>query len=141
LDAVGDDLDRLPLGAVLGLPFAPVEAAVDREGAALGEVLRAALPLVAPDRDVEVVRLVAPLARGLVLLARVHGDAELADGGAARRVPQLGILREISDEDDSVDVRHGVPFSLAHVETEPPPPRALARYARRHATPRPTGRP
>src|ERR671930_1909350 len=114
-DAVGDDLDGLPLRAVLGLPLAPVEPAVDADGAALGEELRAALALVAPDRDVEVVRLVPPFARGLVLLARVHGDAELADRGAARGVPQLGILREISDEDDSVDVRHAVPFSLADV--------------------------
>src|SRR5207237_7262801 len=99
LHRVGDDLDRLALLPVLGLPLAPVEPAVDSDGAALREVLRAALALVAPDGDVEVVRLVAPLARGLVLLARVHGDAKLADGGAARRVPQLGILGEISDED------------------------------------------
>src|SRR5437899_2162015 len=57
LDVVGDDLDRLALGAVLGVPLAPVEASVDRDRAALGEVLRAVLALLVPDRDVEVVRL------------------------------------------------------------------------------------
>src|SRR2546421_179959 len=113
LDAVGDDLAGLSLRTVLRVPLAPVEAAVDPHRPALGEELRAALALVAPDRDVEVVRLVAPLARRLVLLARVHGDAELADRRAARRVPQLGIACEISDENDSVDVRHLFPFSLA----------------------------
>ena len=104
LDAVGDDLDRLALGAVLGLPLAPVEAAVDPDRAALGEVLRAALGLVAPDGDVEVVRLVGPLAGHCVLAARVHGDAELAHGGPARGVAQLGVARQVADEDDAVDV-------------------------------------
>src|SRR5262249_57614953 len=60
LDAVGDDLDRLALGAVLRFPFAPVEPAVDPDGATLREVLRAALALVAPDRDVELVLLLPP---------------------------------------------------------------------------------
>src|SRR5256886_9146534 len=45
LDGVGDDLDRLALRPVLRLPFAPVEAPVDPDWAALGEVLRAALAL------------------------------------------------------------------------------------------------
>src|SRR4026207_2531694 len=101
LAAVGDDLDRLALGAVLGVPLAPVEASVDRDRAALGEVLRAALALVPPDGDVEVVRLLAPLAGLAVLLPRVHGEAQLADRGAARRVPQLGVLRQVSDQDDT----------------------------------------
>src|SRR5206468_1812371 len=61
LDAVGDDLDRLPLGAVLRFPLAPVEPAVDADRASLGEVLRTALALVAPDGDVEVIRLVPPV--------------------------------------------------------------------------------
>ena len=57
LDGVGDDLDRLALRAVLGIPLAPFEPAVDPDRPSLGEVLRAALALVAPDGDVEVVRL------------------------------------------------------------------------------------
>src|SRR5438105_14220576 len=70
LHRVGDDLDRLPLGAVLRFPLAPLEPAVDRDRATLREVLRAVLALVAPDGDVEVVRLLGPLAGGAVLAAR-----------------------------------------------------------------------
>src|SRR5205085_7011981 len=95
LHGVGDDLDRLALGAVLRLPLAPFEAPVDRHRAALCEVLRAVLALVAPDRDVEVVRLLRPLAGGAVLAARVDGEPEAADRSAARRVAQLRVAREI----------------------------------------------
>ena len=78
-------------------------------GPALREVLRAALALVAPDRDVEVVRLLGPLAGRRVLLARVHGEPQLADRRAARRVPQLGVARQVADEHDAIDVRHALP--------------------------------
>src|ERR1051325_3044368 len=58
LDRVGDDLDGLSLaGAVGRFPLTPVEPAVDADRAALREVLRATLGLVAEDGDVEVVRL------------------------------------------------------------------------------------
>src|SRR3954447_16074972 len=98
LDVLGNDLDCLALaGAVSRVPLAPLEAAVDRDRAALREVLRAALGLVAPDRDVEVVRLVDPLA-GLVLAPRVHGDPQLAER-AARCGPQLRVLRQVPDQD------------------------------------------
>src|SRR5689334_14343916 len=60
LDAVGDDVDGLALVALGGLPLAPLEAAVDRDAAALGQVLGAVLALGAPDGDVEVVGLVDP---------------------------------------------------------------------------------
>src|SRR3954469_3578820 len=83
LHAVGDDAHALALVPLLALPLAPLEAAVDRDGAALGEVPGAVVALRAPDGDVEVVGLVDPLT-GLVLAARVAGDAELADRGAAR---------------------------------------------------------
>src|SRR5439155_4208851 len=106
LDRAGDDLDRLALGAVLGLPLPPVEPAVDGDGAALGEVLRAVLPLLVPDGDVEEVRLLGPLAAACVFLARIDGDSEAANGGAARRVAQLGVLRQVSDQDDAIDVGH-----------------------------------
>src|SRR5205085_2537271 len=106
LDVVGDDLDRLALGAVLRVPLPPVQAPVDRDRAALGEELGAGLALVAPDRDVEVVRLVAPLAGLVVLLAGVDRDPELADGVPARGVPELGIPGQVAHEDDAVDVGH-----------------------------------
>src|SRR5262249_28415859 len=103
LDALGDDLHGLALARPVGrLPLAPLEAAVDPDRAALREVLRAALRLVPPDGDVEVVRLVDPLA-GLVLPARVDRDPQLADRGATARAPQLRVLGQVPDQDDAVD--------------------------------------
>src|SRR5579871_540709 len=102
LDALGDDLDGLALYAVL-LPLPPVEAAVDRDGPALAQILGAALRLVAEDRDTEEVRLVDPVA-GLVAAPAVDGDAEVADGRAAGRVAQFGVARQVADEHDAVDV-------------------------------------
>src|SRR5215468_3907950 len=79
LDALGDDLHGLPLARAVGrLPLAPVEPAVDADRATLGEVLRAALSLVAEDRDVEVVRLVDPGAR-LVAPSAVHRHPQAAN--------------------------------------------------------------
>src|SRR4051794_28933513 len=84
LDVVGDDLDGLAL-AGLGVVFAPFEATVDGDRAALGEVAGAVLALGAPDGHVEVVGLVDPLTGRVVLAARVARDAQLADRGAARQ--------------------------------------------------------
>src|SRR6478752_8949666 len=107
LHGVGHDLDGLALaGAVLGLPLAPLQAAVDRDGAALREVLGAVLALLAPDGHIEIVRLVDPFARR-VLAARVAGHAQAADGGAAGQRAQLGVAGQIAREDDAVDVGGG----------------------------------
>src|ERR1700751_4607105 len=127
LDTLGHDLDGLALRSVLSLPLAPVEPAVDRDRAALAQVLRAALGLVAEDRDPEVVGLVDPLAR-LVAPPSVDGDAEVADGRAARRVPQLRVPRQVPDQYDAVDVG-------CHSLT--PPPRRIPRWSplRRQRTP------
>src|SRR5437660_7148010 len=114
LDGVRDDLDRLALRAVLGLPLAPVEAAVDADRPALRKVLRAALCLVPPDGDVEVVRLVAPLAGRVVLLPRVDGDPQLADGRPVRGRPELGIAGQVAHQDNAVDVGH---YSSSSCET------------------------
>src|SRR4051812_30846458 len=87
LDALGDDLHGLPLARAVGrVPLAPVEPAVDADRAALREVLRATLGLVAEDRDVEIVRLVDPLPR-LVAPAAVHRHPHAANRRAAGRVP------------------------------------------------------
>src|SRR2546423_5164883 len=50
LDRVGNDIDRLTLVPLLVLPLAPVETPVDRNRAALREVLGAVLTLGAPNR-------------------------------------------------------------------------------------------
>src|SRR3954453_10991787 len=104
LHGVGHDFNGRAVGAsLLVLPLTPLEPAVDRDRAALGQVARAVLALRAPHGDVEVVGLVDPLA-GVVLAARVGGDAQAADGGAARRVAQLWIAREVARQDNAVDV-------------------------------------
>src|SRR4051794_35923431 len=92
LDALGDDLYRLALARAVGrVPLAPVESAVDAYRAALREVLRTTLGLVAEDGDVEIVRLVDPLPR-LVAPAAVDRHAHAANRRAAGGVPQLRIL-------------------------------------------------
>src|SRR5579884_631463 len=104
LDAVGDDLYGLALGAVLRLPLAPAELAVDPDRPALGQVLGAVLGLVAEDGDAEVVGRVDPVAR-LVALAVVDRDPQAADRRAAGRVAELRIPRQVPDQYDAVDVR------------------------------------
>src|SRR3954465_14097142 len=119
LDRVGDDVDPLAVVALLVLPLAPLEAPVDRHGAALREVAGAVLALRAPDGDVEVVGLVDPLARRVVLAARVARDAQLADRRAARERAELGVCGQVAGDDHPVDVRRGhartAPFEVARV--------------------------
>src|SRR2546423_12884664 len=106
LDALGDDLHGLPLaGAVGRFPLAPVEPAVDADRAALREILRATLSLVAEDGDVEVVGLVDPRAR-LVAPAAVHRYAHAAHRRTAAGVSQLRVLRQVAHENSAVDVPH-----------------------------------
>src|SRR4051794_24875344 len=113
LDGVGDDVDRLALLALGGVPLAPLEPAVDGHGAALRQVLGAVLALGAPDGDVEVVGLVHPLPRG-ILAARVAGQPQAADRRAAVGAAQFGVPGQVAREDDPVDVRgchSGAPIS------------------------------
>ncbi len=89
LGVVRDDLDRLPVVAVLVLELAPLQAAVDGDRAALGHVLGDDLALATPDGDVDEVALLAPLARRRILLARVERHAQAADRHAARQGAKL----------------------------------------------------
>src|SRR4051812_33937434 len=118
LHGIGNDIYRLPLLSALVLPFAPLEAPVDRDRTALRQVLSAVLALRAPYRDVEVVRLVDPLPR-LVLPARVHRHAETADRGAASGVPELRVTCEVARDDHAVQVRccHEAAFLLSCSKT------------------------
>src|SRR5262249_3073737 len=84
LDRVGDDLDVLAFVALLVLPLAPVEPALDRDRPALRQVVGAVLALRPPDGDVEVVGLVDPFAALAVLAAAVDRHPELADRGSSR---------------------------------------------------------
>src|SRR5688572_5827272 len=38
-----------------------------------------------------------------------HGEAELAEGGAARQVARLGVAREVADERNAVETGHETP--------------------------------
>src|SRR3954453_15521092 len=105
LDAFGDDFDSLALGAILRLPFAPVEPSLDGNRTTLGEVVGAILALRAPHGDVEVVGLVDPLAALTVLAAAVDSHAKLANRGSAGRRAQLRVLGQIPGDRDYVDVR------------------------------------
>src|SRR4051794_13027239 len=107
LDGVGDDVDRLALVAAVGGPLAPLEATVDRDRPALGQESGAVLALGAPDGHIEVVGLVAPLAAGAVLAARVGRQPQAADAHAARGGAELGVARQVAGEHDAVDVGAG----------------------------------
>src|SRR4051812_29553209 len=91
LHGVGDDVDRLALAALLGLPLAPLQAPVDGHRTPAAQVPGAVLALRAPDRDVEEVRLVDPLARRVVLAAGGGGDPQPADGGPPPERTQLRV--------------------------------------------------
>ena len=88
------DLELLAAGAVLGLPLGVLQAPLDRDAAALGEVLRADLGLVAEDGHVDEVG----AAVLTVLAARaLYGEAQPPDLGAAP-VLEAGCGRETADE-------------------------------------------
>jgi hypothetical protein len=69
LDGVGDDLDGLAFGAILGLPLAPVEASVDGDAPALREVASGVLAL---DRSVPVGPSGVPRSRRHSKLSSAH---------------------------------------------------------------------
>ena len=80
LDAVGDDLELLA-AAVLAVPLVVVQATLDGDPAALGEVVGADLGLAAEADDVDEVR--AAVLAVLVAAAR-DGEAQLGDLASRR---------------------------------------------------------
>src|SRR5439155_16022449 len=100
------------------LPPAPhlvpstLETSAPEDRRTLGEVLAAGLGLLAPRHDVDEQRLLA-----LVTLHHeraVDRQTEVGDRGAGRRVPKIGIAREVADEENLVERGHG--HSLVRVE-------------------------
>jgi hypothetical protein len=90
-DPLGDDLGDPPLLALLVLVAPGLDAALDVELAALGQVLGSVLRVLAPDDDAVPLDLLLPLAV-LPLPALVRRDAQLADRLAAGRVPDVRVL-------------------------------------------------
>ena len=116
LHAVDDDLRHVPLVAVLVVPRAGLELALDVHGAALVEVLRAVLRGLPPHDEAVPLRLLLLLAR-LVGPPLVRREAHLAHGLAGVRVLQLGLGTEVPDQDHLVDAGHaslsGAPSTVA----------------------------
>jgi hypothetical protein len=94
LDRRRDDLVALAALAALGLPLAVGEAALDRDLAALRQVLVAAVGELAERRHVDEVR--AAVAASLDRQAH-DGDVRAAGGGAL-----LGVAGQAADESDAV---------------------------------------
>ena len=140
-DVVGDHLDALALGAVLGLPLTPGQAAVDADAPSLGQIGGGGLGLTAEDRHVEVVGAVTPVA-GLIARARGHRKAHRADRIPATGVAQLGIAREAPHQGDAVQIsghldpprsRRDVPGILNPPSDTTPRPAVTAPRRSRHA--------
>ena len=97
-----------PRGPAAPKPAAPAaQENLDEERTALGAILGDVLAGFAPGFDVDVGHLFA-VGAGFVAELAVHGQAELADGGALRRDPEFGIARQVADEHDFVEIGHGI---------------------------------
>jgi len=95
--AEGDRADHLvpgALGAVLGLPLVVVEAAIDLDVAALGEVLGDRAGALAELSDVD--------EGGLAVAAVVDGDADLDDVLAVAQLTELGVAGQSAGEQHAV---------------------------------------
>ena len=110
-DPVAADLGRVALVAVLVVPLPRLQAALDVDLLALGQVLGERFGRLAPEHDAVPLGLFLPLA-GLVVpdLGRRH--VERGDRGAAWRVAQLGVAPEIADQNHFVHAAHRVAIVL-----------------------------
>src|SRR5262245_56245241 len=103
--AIAPHPGAFPLVAVLVGVFVGLKPAFDVYLLALHEVLGERLGLLPPQIDV------VPLRALLTLAALVVPDlggrkAEFGDGSTARRIAQLGIATEVSDENDFINRSH-----------------------------------
>src|SRR5438309_35682 len=105
LDALGHHLDDGPLAAVLGFPLARLQPALHENGTALVEVLSTALGLLSPHDDREETDLFTLLA-ALGRVVTIHGQPQVGDRGSAGSVAKLGLLGEVTDQEDFVEARH-----------------------------------
>src|SRR5262249_25248743 len=101
-DPVAADFGRVALVAVLVVPLTRLQAAFDVDLFALGEIFGERFSRLPPEDDAVPLGFFLPLTRLVVPhFGRRHVDRR--DGGAARRVAQLGVAPEIADENDFVD--------------------------------------
>src|SRR5688572_23135745 len=103
------DLGHVLLVPVLVRPLVVVDGALEVDLLALLAVVTHHLRGLAEDLDLVPLRallLVAVLARPLL----GGGEGEVGDGLAGLGVPDLRVLAEVADENDSVDAGHGLLF-------------------------------
>src|SRR6185436_10840170 len=111
LHVLGRHADLAHLLAVLGLPAVLLEAALDHHLPALLQVLGADLSRLPPRDLVDEGDFFDLLAGLLVRVLVVEGQRELADRRPLRRVPQLGVARQVAEQDDLIERRHESPLS------------------------------
>src|SRR5262249_34937546 len=105
LDTLGDDLDDGSLAAVLGFPLTGLQPALDQDGAALVEVLAAALRLLAPHHHCKEAGLFALLA-ALRRVIAVDRQPQIGHGSPAGRVTKLRRFGQVADQEHLVGARH-----------------------------------
>jgi len=91
------DVERIACIAVLIGPFLHFQAALDIYGRAFCQVFRCILSLLAPERDAKPCGCILHLT-GFILAAFVGCDRKTADRNSLRRVAELGVAAEISDD-------------------------------------------
>src|SRR5215831_16421168 len=112
LHTLSDDLDHVPLLAVLRFPVPRLKTPLDHDGASLVQVFAAALGLLTPHHDVEEAGIFALLA-ALRLIPAVHGEPQICDGHPAGRVAQLRCPGQIADQEYLVQAGHQTASSTA----------------------------
>src|SRR5882724_4155169 len=107
LHVVAHDLGGVALGALLVLPLASAQAALNIDLRAFLQVLGSDLAQPAKKNHAMPLGALLLLAALLVLPALAGRDAQIGDRGARRHGAGLGISAEISDQDDLIDsARH-----------------------------------
>src|SRR5262245_30727850 len=101
-DILRDDLGNVAFVAGLIIVGSSANAALDKNLTPLGEVLSAALALLAPDDDVVPLGALLAAASGVLPDFR-SGDGKTRHGAAIIGEPNFGIFAEIADEDDFID--------------------------------------
>jgi hypothetical protein len=90
---------------VVGLPRVELQASFDQYGGAFAEILTGNLGRSAPQGDVDKRSFLDPLTvRPFAPI--VHRQTDIAHGGAAGGVSDLGIASEVSHQDNAVETRH-----------------------------------
>jgi len=109
--------------AVLGLPTTLLKPAIDDHAIALAEILPAMFRLLAEHHDVNEADFFLEFIR--LLEAPTCRQTKAGDRRPARRISQLGVAGQISDQNDFIESRQGwllAVLALVHLSVEQAPP-------------------